>query len=296
MKFVVTHITRYRYQQPVSMCYNRSHIIPRRTESQLPENSIITLEPMASSANRRTDYFGNTSFHFAIDTPHTELSLSVSTRITMNNWRGQPSLSLAESISCNQAYMQLHTPSTHINDLMAREFVLDSPMIHSSSVLREYAQPLFTDQQDFLTAVANLNTAIYNDFDYVSGATHVATPIADVMVERQGVCQDFAHIAIGCLRSLGYAARYVSGYLETVPPPGEKKLVGADATHAWFAVYCPGQGWFEFDPTNNSIPGEQHIVTAWGRDYSDVSPLRGVIFGGSGQQQLDVSVDVARVN
>ncbi|MDF1763936.1 MAG: transglutaminase family protein, partial [Oleibacter sp.] len=126
-------------------------------------------------------------------------------------------------------------------------------------------------------------------------ATTIATPIAEVMANKKGVCQDFAHVQIGCLRALGYAAKYVSGYLETIPPPGQEKLVGADATHAWISVYSPGEGWFEFDPTNNCMAGEQHIITAWGRDFYDVTPLKGVIFGGGKAPLMDVSVDVARI-
>lgn len=137
-----------------------------------------------------------------------------------------------------------------------------------------------------------LTSRIHQDFKYDPGFSTVATPLHEVLEHRRGVCQDFAHLAIGCLRSLGFAARYVSGYLETLPPPGQPKLVGSDASHAWFAVYSPGEGWFEFDPTNDNMPTEQHITTAQGRDYSDVTPLRGVIFDGGSQQQLEVSVDV----
>jgi transglutaminase-like putative cysteine protease len=134
---------------------------------------------------------------------------------------------------------------------------------------------------------------IYQDFTYQPGFTTISTPLAEVLKSRQGVCQDFAHLAIGCLRSIGLAARYVSGYIETLPPPGQERLVGADASHAWFAVYAPNAGWIDFDPTNNQLPEEQHITVSWGRDFSDVSPLRGIALGG-GKQKVDVSVDVAR--
>jgi transglutaminase-like putative cysteine protease len=139
-----------------------------------------------------------------------------------------------------------------------------------------------------------LTQRIYNDFTYDPVFSDIATPVSDVFKHKRGVCQDFAHLAIACLRSLGYPARYVSGYLETLPAPGEQKLVGADASHAWFAVYSPGEGWYDFDPTNNQMVSMQHITTAWGRDYSDVTPLRGVIFGGGSGHKLDVSVDVQR--
>ena len=296
MKFCVTHKTHYLYQQPVSLCYNRSHVIPRETLYQHPGNSRISILPVPSSGNRRIDYFGNRSYHFAIDTPHTELSINVVTNISIDPQRNQSVGGLEYGVTCSQVRAALtDNISPIIENLYAREFMLNSPMINASALLADFARPFFTDNRPFLSAVSDLNSAIFNGFKYESGATQVATPIEEVMRHRKGVCQDFAHIAIGCLRSLGFASRYVSGYLETLPPPGQKRLVGADATHAWFAVYSPGEGWFEFDPTNNSTPAEQHIVTAWGRDYSDVSPLRGVVFGGSGKQQLKVSVDVARV-
>ncbi|MDH3453920.1 MAG: transglutaminase family protein, partial [Desulfuromonadales bacterium] len=142
-------------------------------------------------------------------------------------------------------------------------------------------------------AVSDLMQRIYHDFSYDPGVTTIATPLSEVMATRRGVCQDFAHLGIGCLRAMRLAARYVSGYIETVPPPGQARLVGADASHAWFSVYSPTSGWLDFDPTNNQRPVEQHITVAWGRDFSDVSPLRGVALGG-GRHKVNVSVDVAR--
>lgn len=169
------------------------------------------------------------------------------------------------------------------------------PMIQQHTDLAHYAAAFFPDDRPFLSAVMELTEKIYTDFTYDPRFSDVATPLSDVLKHKRGVCQDFAHFAIGCLRSLGYPARYVSGYLETLPPPGQEKLVGADATHAWFEVFSPGEGWFEFDPTNNKMAGEQHITTAWGRDYSDVTPLKGVIFGDGKQHTLSVSVDVQRL-
>ena len=179
--------------------------------------------------------------------------------------------------------------------LEAREYLLDSPMIKAFPELKDYAKALFQDERPLLSAVRELTSKIFNEFKYDANSTTVATPLDEVLENRHGVCQDFAHLAIGCLRALGFPARYVSGYLETLPAPGEVKLVGADASHAWFAVFSPGEGWFEFDPTNDIMPAEQHITTAWGRDYSDVTPLRGVIFDGGDSQQLSVSVDVRRI-
>jgi transglutaminase-like putative cysteine protease len=179
--------------------------------------------------------------------------------------------------------------------LEAREFVLDSPFIAVDNTLREYARPSFTPGRPILDAVRDLMRRIFTEFVYDPNFTTIITPLNTVLEHRRGVCQDFAHLMIGGIRSMGLAARYVSGYLETLPPPGKEKLQGSDASHAWLAVYVPGQGWVDFDPTNHQMPTNQHITTAWGRDYSDVTPLKGTIFGG-GSHILQVSVDVTRMN
>jgi transglutaminase-like putative cysteine protease len=173
----------------------------------------------------------------------------------------------------------------------ARQFVLESPFVSCSRAIRDYASESFPSGRALLEAVMDLTQRIYRDFTYDPHFTTLATPLSEVMGKRRGVCQDFAHLATACLRSLGLAARYVSGYLETLPPPGQAKLVGADASHAWIAVYLPGEGWAEFDPTNDCMAGERHITLAWGRDYGDVAPLKGVMSGG-GSHTLKVAVDV----
>ena len=179
--------------------------------------------------------------------------------------------------------------------LELRQYILDSPMIPTMPELRTYAEKSFPKNRSLLEAVEELTTRLYTDFTYDPNFTTIATPLADVIQHRRGVCQDFAHLGIGCLRTLGLAARYVSGYIETDPPPDQEPLEGADASHAWFSVYLPQLGWVDFDPTNNQIPADQHITIAWGRDYSDVTPLKGVVFG-SGTHELSVSVDVGRDN
>ena len=167
-------------------------------------------------------------------------------------------------------------------------------MVITSAELAQYAQSSFQPNRPLVQVVADLMQRIHVDFTYDPTFTTIATPLSDVLLFRRGVCQDFAHLAIACLRSFGIAARYVSGYVETQPEPGKERLVGADASHAWFAVYVPGIGWLEFDPTNNTLPFDQHITLAWGRDYTDVTPLKGIAFGG-GQHNLSVSVDVLRL-
>jgi transglutaminase-like putative cysteine protease len=178
--------------------------------------------------------------------------------------------------------------------LDAQQYCYDSPMIVGNSDMVDYARPSFAKNCAILDAVSDLVTRIHRDFTYDPQFTTIATPLNDVLKHRRGVCQDFAHFAIACLRSLGLAARYVSGYIETQPPPGQVRLVGADASHAWFSVFVPELGWVDFDPTNNQIPGDKHITLAVGRDYQDVTPLKGVVFGG-GKHKLDVSVDVEQL-
>jgi transglutaminase-like putative cysteine protease len=292
MKYIVRHSTRYQYALPVSNCYNLAYVLPRNTLTQQVENMDIQILPNASMRNTRQDYFGNAFLQFSIEKNHLELDVTVISHIRIQ----EPGNSINLDFGNPCSYVQyLLKNSSDLQTLQAREFMLNSPMVQQHTDLADYATPSFSDDRPFLSAVMDLTQRIFADFSYDPQFSDVATPLADVLKHKRGVCQDFAHLAIGCLRSLGYPARYVSGYLETLPAAGQEKLIGADATHAWFAVYSPGEGWYEFDPTNNKMTTEQHITTAWGRDYSDVSPLKGVIFGGGHSPQLQVSVDVQRV-
>ena len=179
--------------------------------------------------------------------------------------------------------------------LEAREFVLNSPLISIFPTLADYARLSFPANRPLLEAVHDLMQRIYQDLKFVPGVTTIATPLSEVLQKRRGVCQDYAHLMVGCLRAQGLAARYVSGYIETIPPPGQEKLQGADASHAWCSVFVPGLGWVDFDPTNNLIPTDQHLYLGWGRDFSDVTPLKGVFFS-TGNHKLKVSVDVSRLS
>ncbi len=293
MIYRIRHITEYQYNTPVSLCYNIAHVLPRDTLTQACQATSIHIHPAPNYQQKRTDYFGNHTYYFSLQEPHKKLVIDVTSEIKIESMR--PSLDLDLGVTCGQA-LDILSQSKDPDILECQEFVLDSPMIKTSAALKAYAEPLFTENRSLLSAARELTTKIFKEFKYDPASTTVATPLHEVLELKSGVCQDFAHLAIGCLRSLGFPARYVSGYLETLPPPGKEKLVGSDATHAWFAIYSPGEGWFEFDPTNDNMPGEQHIVTAWGRDYSDVTPLRGVIFEGGGDQMLSVSVDVQRID
>ncbi len=292
MRYRIRHITEYKYAGRVSHCYNLAQMTPRSSRRQTCHNSRIDVTPVVAAGSRREDYFGNTAYHFEIQKPHRELLITATSEVETYSQIGDTNLDLGRT--CAEARRQMQQARLE-EVILAREFQLDSAMVRASAELRDFAADLFTDDRPLLSAVAALTERIYSEFEYSPLATTIATPISEVMKNRKGVCQDFAHVQIGCLRALGFAAKYVSGYLETLPPPGQEKMVGADASHAWLSVFSPGEGWFEFDPTNNCMAGEQHIITAWGRDYYDVTPLKGVIFGGGTDPIMTVSVDVARL-
>ncbi len=296
MIYNIRHVTHYEYDKPVTLCYNQAYLLPRDADYQTCVSSSIRIMPLQTVGQRRTDYFGNQVYYFSLEQPHDELIVDVLSEIRINEskYAGERDLDLDFGTTCGQALIELQQ-SRDLAVLVAREFCLDSPMVKAAAALREYARPSFNRDRPLLSAVRELTNRIYDEFTYDPASTSIATPLATVLRQKRGVCQDFAHLAIGCLRSLGFPARYVSGYLETLPPPGQEKLVGSDASHAWFAVFSPGEGWFEFDPTNNNMPAEHHITCAWGRDYGDVSPLKGVFFDGGKSQKLKVSVDVSRV-
>lgn len=293
MRYKVTHKTAYQYNLPVSQCYNLAYVLPRNTDRQRVDNIIIHSSPDVNNRCEHTDYFGNRFLQFAIEKDHTEMNLNVTSEVEIKEKH-------------NSINLDFGTPCTYVKYLLqqnrdwktlsAREFLLDSPMVQHHNDLMDFAKGIFADDRPFLSAVMELTQHIFREFRYDATFSDVATPVAEVLKHKRGVCQDFAHLAIASLRSLGFPAAYVSGYLETLPLPGQTKLVGADASHAWFAVYSPGEGWYEFDPTNNKMIDERYITTAWGRDYSDVTPLKGVIFGGGYSPTLSVSVDVSRIS
>jgi transglutaminase-like putative cysteine protease len=230
------------------------------------------------------DYFGNAVTFFIVEGAHKALTVRAMSTVTVRR-RSLPAF--------------VHTPPWEeacdydALPLDAIDCLFDSESIAVHDTIAGYAHPSFPPGRPLLEAVADLIHRIHADFTFDPQATTVATSLRDVVSMRRGVCQDFARLGIACLRSQGLAARYVSGYLETVPPPGEPRLAGVDASHAWLAIYCPGLGWVDVDPTNNMFPSTTHVTLAWGRDYADVSPVRGVILGG-GQHSLQVSVDVLR--
>ncbi len=289
MRYRIKHVTEYLYSDRVTHCYNLAHMIPRNCVRQSCLKSQIRVNPFTTHTTRREDYFGNQAYHFEIQRPHKKLIITATSEVETDSQHAAVNLDLG--VTCSEA-RELLAKSSLSDALFAKEFLLDSSMINANDALREYAAPSFDDNRPLLSAVMELTQRIYREFTYSPEATTVATPLMEVLENKKGVCQDFAHLQIGCLRSLGFPAKYVSGYLETVPPPGKEKMVGADASHAWISIFSPSEGWFEFDPTNDCLATEQHIITAWGRDFFDVTPLKGVIYGGGEEPAMNVSVDV----
>lgn len=290
MKYRITHITTYDYSEPVSLCHNLAHLKLRTSTSQIEVTSHIKIEPVPAVTREFKDFFGNQVNYFVIQQAHKQLKVTASSDV--NVIHTVPVENLANPSWNNISEMLNQNTSDDMVE--AKMFALDSSSISSSQTLFDYATPSFPLNRPIIEAVTELMDRIHTDFTYDPNATDIATPLDEVLKQRRGVCQDFAHLAIGCLRSLGLPARYVSGYMETLPPPGKPKLRGADASHAWFSVYIPDSGWLDFDPTNNIKPTEQHITTAIGRDFSDVTPVKGVLYGG-GEHKLFVAVDVERV-
>lgn len=310
MKYRITHTTLYSYSQPVGLCQNEARLQPRNFWRQHCDYSRFDINPIPVDFYEQIDCFGNRVTYFTIQQPHTQLTVTAISEVTIFPNQNTPGLFnqmtweqvrnlLQETPFQGQAQSQQGQIQFQNRDqppelMDATQYLLDSPMVTVTPELAGYAQPSFRPNRMLIDVVHDLMGRIYQDFIYDPTFTTIATPLSDVLSHRRGVCQDFAHLAIGCLRAYGIAARYISGYIETLPAPGMQRLVGADASHAWFSVYIPGTGWLDFDPTNNTVPLDQHITLAWGRDYSDVTPLKGIAFGG-GQHSLSVSVDVLRL-
>lgn len=288
MIFEVSHRTTYGYRKPVLQSQHLLHLSPRAGAHQRVHRHSLLIEPAPAHHVTLEDYFGNTSAILTIEDEHSELIVH--------------SRSTVEVTPPGPATPSLSAPWEQVTGAaLLKEGVLNIDVLQFVSASRhtrivreaiDYARPSFPANRPVLESALDLTERIYRDFKFDSTATDISTPVSHVLQERRGVCQDFAHLAITCLRGLGLPARYVSGYLRTYPPPGMEKLQGADASHAWISVWAPEAGWVDFDPTNGIMPREEHITVAFGRDYEDVSPVSGVLLGGSGQK-MTVAVDVA---
>ena len=287
MTYTILHRTLYEYAAPVTVSHHVARLEPRATAVQARESFSLKVFPEPTLRKERADYFGNRLCFFSIQEVHRKLEIITHSRVSVQREKLPP----ADASTAWETVAALFRDPVSPDVVEPYQFVFDSQQVRGSFELADYARVSFGKDTPLLMGVADLNRRIFTDFKYDPKATTVATPLEEVLKARRGVCQDFAHLGIAFLRSLGLPARYVSGYLRTRPPEGQPRLVGADASHAWFSVFNPGSGWVDFDPTNNIQPAEEHITVAYGRDFGDVSPVAGILTGG-GRHSVKVSVDV----
>jgi transglutaminase-like putative cysteine protease len=287
MIYRLNHTTIYHYEGVVSLSHHVLRLRPRELAQQRCLHNELQIEPRPDVLCAHQDYFGNPVNFVTIEGSHKRLVITSRSKVQVT----VPLPSGPEQSPPWEAARDISPDGDREGFLQTREFVYDSPMIKKLPELGAYAASSFPAGRPLLEAVLDLTRRMHTDFKFDPSATNIATPLLEVFKTRRGVCQDFAQLEIGCLRAMGIAARYVSGYLETEPPPGKPRLAGADASHAWVSFHCPGTGWMDVDPTNNLLVSNRHITAAWGRDYSDVSPVRGVIMG-SGEHSMAVAVDV----
>lgn len=291
MKYNLRHLTQYCYPQAVANSYNLACLTPRQLPYQQVLQTVLTVEPQPTELQQRVDYFGNTQHFIHLQRPHPQLAVTATSIVTVQARNNVLNIQHGASLSQLQQHLaSQYDPTT----LQARLCLNASQLIPLLAQAKALISPLLQQGQNVLQLTQALNQFIFSEFLYDPEFSTVVTPLSDVISHKRGVCQDFAHLAISCLRTVGIPARYVSGYLETRPPEGQPRLVGADASHAWFAVFDPSLGWIDFDPTNNLLADEQHITIAFGRDYADVVPLKGLLQG-SGEHTLTVAVDVIPV-
>ena len=291
VKYKISHVTTYEYDSVVPVCQNIVCLTPRNTETQSCLRHRLSVRPEPTSNNRRIDYFGNSLVSFSVDVSHTQLRISSSSTI-----RTSPREISESAVSPPWESVRDMLPNNSTKEgLSDFQFVFPSDYVPTLAPLQEYVKSSFEPRRPILDAVLELNSRIHKDFQYDPRATTVNTPVEQVFELRRGVCQDLAHLMIAGLRSLGLAARYVSGYLRTHPPEGQPKLTGADASHAWVSVFAGELGWIDVDPTNNMLPNTDHITIGWGRDYKDVCPVSGMYIGG-GNHRLTVAVDVSSLD
>ncbi len=291
MRYRISHTTKYAYSEAVPVCQNKLHLRPRNLSHQTCDRFRLIVMPEPAAIKSQSDYFGNTVEYFSLLDSHHGLSITATSEVEVQSAGRE--LESASSPAWEQVAQDLKSvpPQAGIDECL---FSFDSEYAAAAPALADYAKPSFPEGRPIIEAAFDLMHRIFEDFEYKPRVTNISTPLAEVLSNRAGVCQDFAHLQIACIRSMGLAARYVSGYLRTVSPEGKPQLVGADQSHAWLAVYCGERGWIDFDPTNDVVPTTDHITIAYGRDYGDVSPIQGVLVGG-GDRSMTVSVDVAPI-
>jgi transglutaminase-like putative cysteine protease len=292
----VRHVTTYSYDDDVSDSLGIAHLVPRSLPWQEVTSYAVALEPAAGDLSHDQDFYGNVATYYQVTSPHTRLVIDATSEVHVSD----PAYGVANLEQPWEWARPLVHPAT-LGAWAATDFALPSASVEVVPEAATYAAPSFTPGRSLGEAVDELVHRIHADFDYDRTATTVTSTVPEVLRSRAGVCQDFAHLALACLRSQGLAARYVSGYLATEPAPGRERVVGADASHAWLAVWLPAAGdqvgtegeWLAVDPTNDQRAGDRYVTVAWGRDYADVPPVKGVIFTEAKESTLQVSVDVA---
>lgn len=290
MQYRILHRTSYVYSDRVTISHHAARLRPRGLKLQQCEKFDVSFRPVPAVQKERTDFFGNEIRFFSVQEVHSKLDIVARSLVSVFP---RPNLQLNQSPPWEMVVELFREPVLPEN-VSPYQFIFDSHLLPADPEFADYARPSFPAGRPMMKGARDLCHRIHRDFKFNPKATTVATPMAEVMLQREGVCQDFAHVAIACLRSIGLPARYVSGYIRTVPPKDKPRLVGADASHAWLSAYCPVLGWVDLDPTNDLIPSEDHITVAFGRDYADVSPVAGVLTGGGGHS-VRVSVDVEPV-
>jgi transglutaminase-like putative cysteine protease len=287
MRCRVVHKSRYKYGDAVPLSHNVIRMQPRATARQTCEATSLTISPEPAVRRDRVDYFGNHATWISLQEPHLALAIEAESTVEVRPTHYPPDLGGPAWERTTDRLSRSKDPA----ERSLRELAFASPQAPVGPYLADYARPSFPADRPVMQAALDLTKRIHRDFTFDPRATTVGTPVSEVFRHRRGVCQDFAHLQIACLRSLGLPARYVSGYLLTKPPPGQKRLVGCDASHAWVAVYVPDVGWVDYDPTNAMMPSDGHVTVAWGRDYDDVSPVKGVLVGGH-SHTMSYGVDV----
>ncbi|HEX8915068.1 MAG TPA: transglutaminase family protein [Humisphaera sp.] len=290
MRHRVRHVTEYRYDDPVPLCHNVLHLRPRDTDRQTCLATEILVVPTPAARHDRQDVYGNHVTWLTLQEPHQRFRIEARSEVDVRPF-DPPELFRWPAWEDVVGQVKARREPAYLD---ARQFTFDSPHVPRHAELAHFAGPTFAAGRSLWDATLELTERIFEGFKFDGSVTQVGTPVLDVLRNRHGVCQDFAHLMIGCLRSLGLPARYVSGYLLTRPPPGKPRLVGADASHAWVSVFFPDYGWVDFDPTNGCLPSHEHVTVGWARDYDDVAPVKGVILGGQGHT-LSVAVDVEPV-
>ena len=286
--YQVVHRTRYTYDSAVSLSYGQSCLLPRDFEAQTCLSSLLTISPKPSDERERVDFYGNRVSYFNVTEPHEALEITATSRV---------SVAADRSAVPDAGGVTIHDAKPdYQGNLEAIHYLLDSKRAAADERVRAFAAECLDPSDPIIDGLGALCSKIYESFGFDATTTTVTSTVDDLFEHGAGVCQDFAHLAVAALRAHGIPARYVSGYLETVPPPGVAKLVGADVSHAWASAMLPDGHWIDLDPTNDQFVDDRYVTTGWGRDYADVPPLKGVIYSDSRKTKLTVSVDVTRID